>query len=259
MKKKDIFWKILLVAVLAAFVSFSLSAYDKAPQEASLPATPAPTAEPTPVPSPRPTPAPTPEPTPTPKAVPEVREYECGVEAGSIRYVWQLQESEKNGWGKYGWKAGAECTTACISMALSYLGVDASPDALLDYSQKTVLQSCYGLEDVIAISPYGSPVYEEGKAMESFGQMMDLYMNDRDGIWSPILIYLTGNGHHHALLVVGREGDGYLTVDPTPKGIHHIFISGKGEISTTEADYLTRYVKEEAPAVITSLAQWKLN
>lgn len=205
-----------------------------------------------------PKPTPTPESTPEPKPVPEVREYETGLARGTIRYVWQLQEPERNGWGKYGWKAGAECGTACISMALSYLGVDASPEAILDFSSKTYFQSCCGMDDIIEVSPYASPMYEPGKAPEAFERMMALYMDDRDGIYSPVLVYLAGNGHNHALIVIGTDGGDYLVADPTPKGIHRIHISENGEITTDEEEYLTRYVTEDAPAVIVSLSQWKL-
>lgn len=247
--------KLLFAAVLAVFAVVSLSRHGETKE---ILAEPVMTAEiETPVPTA--TVAPTPEPTPEPKPVPEVRDYEQGVEAGNIRYVWQLQEADKNGWGKYGWKAGAECTTACISMALSYLGVDASPEALLDFSSRTYLQSCYGLDEMIEVSPYGSPVYEDGEAVKAFEKMFELYTDDRDGIWSPVLVYLAGNGHYHAVVVIGRDGEDYLVADPTPKGIHRIRISEEGKITTAEDNYLTRYVQsEDSPAGIRSLAQWKL-
>lgn len=251
--------EILPAAVLAVFAAVSLSGRIHAtfpPQMAAAVPSETPYVA-TPSPSPSATPAP--PPTPAPKPVPEIREYEQGVESGSIRYVWQLQEADKNGWGKYAWKAGAECTTACISMALSYLGIDESPEALLDFSSTTYLQSCYGMEDRIAVSPCASPVYEDGEAGKAFAAMFEAYMNDREGIWSPVLIYFSGNGHSHAVVVIGQDGEDYLVADPTPKGMHRIRITEEGQITAAEADYLTRYIPSEDGSVkIVSLAQWQM-
>ena len=269
MRKVHFLLKILLVILLAVFAAAAVSTCgSNHTNNISVPAVEAPEAIPvsepeetpaaSPEPSPTSEPTPSPVPTPEPKPIPWVKEYEEGVETGFIRYVWQLQEAEKNGWGKYAWKAGAECTTACISMALSYLGVDASPEALLDFSSKTYLQSCYGMEDLIDVSPFASPSYEEGESIEAFRQMFRLYDADRAGKFSPVLVYFTGNGHYHALIVTGRFGDEYLTVDPTPKGIHRIRISDDGKITTAEEGYLTRYITDDSPAVIVSLSQWIL-
>ena len=250
--------EILPAVVLAVFAAVSLSGQ----MHAELPPLSAVSPSETPsavTPKPSPSPAPSPTPSPSPKPVPEIREYEQGVEAGSIRYVWQLQEADKNGWGKYAWKAGAECTTACISMALSYLGIDESPEALLDFSSTTYLQSCYGMEDRISVSPFGSPIYEDGEAGKAFAAMFEAYRNDREGIRSPVLVYFSGNGHSHAVVVIGRDGEDFLVADPTPKGMHRIRISEEGLITTAEAEYMTRYIpSEDSPAKIVSLAQWQL-
>lgn len=207
-------------------------------------------------PSPSPTPSPTPAPTPTPFPVPPLREYSEEVTAGEVRYVSQLNDVENNGWGKYSWRAGMECTTACISMALSYLGVDASPEAILDYSIKTVLASSYGIESVKPSAQTAS-FLEKEESFPRFQALIDRYQNGEGNI-SPVLLYLAGNGHNHALVIIGQEEDEYLAADPTPAGIHRIRIAEDGTISTAEEEYLLRYTaSEQAPARISGLAQWE--
>ena len=62
--------------------------------------------------------------------------YSANVQAGTIRYVSQLSWSPyfyKAYWAPYEDYAGHECLTACVSMALSYVGVSATPAELGDY------------------------------------------------------------------------------------------------------------------------------
>lgn len=212
----------------------------------------------TPVPTATTTPTPVPTPTPFLKPVPFVSEYSEGVEKGNVRYVSQLNDVENNGWGKYSWKAGMECTTACISMALSYLGIDAGPEEILDYSSRTVIRSCYGIDD-IEISPLSASALQAEDGYKVLKEMMDVYMNDRNHIWSPVVLYISGNGHNHALLVIGKDNGDYLVLDPTPADIHRIQINESGEITTLEEDYLIRYTNDgNSPAYINTLGQWEL-
>lgn len=212
----------------------------------------------TPVPTATTTPTPVPTPTPFLKPVPFVSEYSEGVEKGNVRYVSQLNDVENNGWGKYSWKAGMECTTACISMALSYLGIDAGPEEILDYSSRTVIRSCYGIDD-IEISPLSASALQAEDGYKVLKEMMDVYMNDRNIIWSPVVLYISGNGHNHALLVIGKDNGDYLVLDPTPADIHRIQINESGEITTLEEDYLIRYTNDgNSPAYINTLGQWEL-
>ena len=59
------------------------------------------------------------------------------VKTGTVRYVCQVPAYSdlfcSDYWGSYTNYANHECFTACISMALSYLGLDATPGALGDY------------------------------------------------------------------------------------------------------------------------------
>lgn len=265
---KRIFCLLLAAAALLCSFVFVSSPAHQPGELSSTPApylSPAPMAAPsalpasTPTPSPPPTPSPTPVPTPTPQPykTAELRDYESGVEKGTVRYVHQLGDVEENGWGIYAWKAGMECTTACISMAVSYLGIDASPEDILNYSSQTVLASTYGIEEISA-SPLTAVRLSAEDAYPVFEEMFRQYSEDENT--SPVLIYLSGNGHYHALLVIGRAGENdYLVADPTPCGVHRVEISEKGEISTSEEGYLERYTNSgEQPALINSLAQWQL-
>lgn len=262
MIKRILCFLLAAAAVFSSFVFISSPVHPvpETPGLENMPPIPSPAPAPSaaPSPSPAPTPAPTPTPTPRPYKTAELREYESGVEKGTVRYVHQLGDVEENGWGVYAWKAGMECTTACISMAVSYLGIDASPEDILNYSSQTVLASTYGIEEISA-SPLTAVRLPVEDAYSVFEEMFSLYSEDE--CCSPVLIYLSGNGHYHALLVIGRAGEHeYLVADPTPYGVHRIEISEKGEISTSEEGYLERYTNSgEQPAQINSLAQWILS
>lgn len=213
---------------------------------------------------PRKTPEPESTPSPESAADPEkkpaeVNDYENGVSAGSVRYVSQLNEPENNGWGKYAWKAGMECTTACISMSLSYLGIDASPEQILDYSSKTVLASTYGIGE-IAASDLTSIRLPAKDAFAKLEEMLERHESAEEDSVSPPLVYFSGSGHYHAFLVIGKGEDDihYLTVDPALGGVHVISISEAGEITTEEEEYLDRYTNSGAvSAEIDSVAQWE--
>ena len=264
MIKRILCFLLAAAAVFSSFVFVSSPihpAAEQLPPRPVLSPSPVPTAAPsaapthTPVPTPTPSPTPVPTPSPQPYKTAELREYGSGVEKGTVRYVHQLGDVEENGWGIYAWKAGMECTTACISMAVSYLGIDASPEDILNYSSQTVLASTYGIEEISA-SPLTAVRLSAEDAFPVFEEMFRQYSEDENT--SPVLIYLSGNGHYHALLVIGRAGEHeYLVADPTPYGVHRIEISEKGEISTSEEGYLERYTNSgEQPAQINSLAQW---
>lgn len=118
-----------------------------------------------------------------PDAVP----YEDWAGKGQIRYVSQLKEPEVNGWGEFAWRAGGECTTACISMAMSYLGVDASPEDILAWSTRTVLASSYGLEEVEP-SELTAVQIDAEKGCEILTAMTKAYEEDATGATSPVLL-----------------------------------------------------------------------
>jgi len=182
--------------------------------------------------------------------------YSENVSRGAVRYVSQLRDTDTNGWGKYAWKAGMECMTACISMALSYLGINASPESILDYSSKTVLKSCYGIEDIFC-SDLTQTSIPADQRYSVFKDMFDSFRSDPKLQLTPVLIYLSGNGNHHAILVIGcGEENTFAVLDPANEGIHHITVNESGEIRT-EDGFLDRYTPSgDGFPVIESLAQW---
>lgn len=264
---KRIFNIALLPLVLAAAIGFLCSW----PGGATGRERPKPAVAATAVPAPVRTPVPAPETVSAPENAdepeepagfsPDVTDYYAKVEAGRVRYVSQLNEPESNGWGKYSWKAGMECTTACISMALSYLGIDESPEALLDFSSRTYLCSCYGLDDEypIAVSPVNTPVIPEGEEGALFRAMMESYLAAEENSVSPVVVYVSGNGHNHCLLVIGFEGEEYLALDPADSGVHRFSITEDGQVTTPEREYFYRYTAGgDADVQICSLGQWQM-
>lgn len=191
--------------------------------------------------------------------VPEITGYDAGVCPGQVRYVSQLKDLRKNGWGRFEGRAGSECTTACISMALSCIGIDESPEKLLSYNSTTIFASSYGIKNLEPSQLTGAvPTAEKG--YEIFTLMLENYLSNRDYTVSPVLLYLTGNGNRHGILVIGTEEDCFLVLDPASRGLHRISVSEKGEISSWEGkDYLARYTNTgKVKAKISALAQWSV-
>ena len=191
--------------------------------------------------------------------VPEVTGYESEVCPGQLRYVSQLKDLRKNGWGRFEARAGSECTTACISMALSCIGIDESPEKLLTFSTTTVFASSYGIK-TLEPSPLTGAAVNAEEGYKTFLLMLENYLDNRDWTVSPVLLYLAGNGNRHGILIIGAEEDCFLVVDPAARGIHRISISEKGEISSGEGkEYLMRYTDSgKVKAKISALAQWSV-
>ena len=61
--------------------------------------------------------------------------YSPDAQCGTIRYISQITGSgyfNSNYWGEWERQASSECGTACISIALSYIGVNRTPKDILD-------------------------------------------------------------------------------------------------------------------------------
>lgn len=129
------------------------------------------------------------------------------VQDGQIRYITQKSSNpyfkQKEHWGTY--KAIQYCWAACISMSLSYLGVDQLPKDILKTSN----------------SEKNSPridrgaTYRDGVSLE---EAVDDYVNG-NGAYSPPVITWTnkdayGTGQH-ILLVIGKKSKNvYEVTDP---------------------------------------------
>lgn len=115
----------------------------------------------------------------------------------------------------YPFHAGNMCTRAVYSMALSYLGVDATPG---DMSAMTGLRNL-------------DPPYDEISAMVGvervqprsnlFDNMVNNYLSDSS--YSPVYVHIRKpNGTDHALLVIAKlpEPSRYLVLDPSGMWLH---------------------------------------
>lgn len=136
---------------------------------------------------------------------------------GEMRYVAQISESEfyyEDYWGEYAPYSSNECGTACISMALSYLGIDKTPKELGDYW----IQRGYTEGEPFSTVFTDVPGATGGHSYDFF-KAFDRYENE-EGV-SPVIIYFTKEinpyqtGNRHFVLVTDCLGDGkYSAVDP---------------------------------------------
>lgn len=269
MRKKDIgkrYIPVLLLSVLAVSFAACGSNFPEIPEpdagELVTAAEDTPHIEVTPEPTEEPEPSE--EPFTEPEVIfvhglPEITGFDAEVCPGHIRYVSQIKDLRKNGWGRFEYRAGSECTTACISMALSCIGIDESPEKLLNYSTSTVFASNYGIKELVPSELTGAVPNAE-KGYETLTVLLRSYLENRDWTVSPVLLYLTGNGNRHGILIIGTEDDSFLVLDPASRGLHRISISEKGEVSSQEGkDYLARYTNTgKVMAKISALAQWSI-
>lgn len=158
--------------------------------------------------------------------------YSDGVSKGSVRYVYQSGDLSNNGWGK--WKdvhrekngvvtksliPSGECGYASQSMALSYLGIDASPEYLLDREASghggTGYSKTYGLDNVRVVK--GSHNYDDNPAdaYNAVNYMLENFYQDSGvGNVSPVVIHYHSSKGQHSILLIGKDGDQYLALDP---------------------------------------------
>lgn len=161
-----------------------------------------------------------------------------GVTKGSIRYISQI--SKNTYWvpeyfGKFESVAGIECQTTSISMALSYLGVDMTPEDLGQYWQNE-----YGGSGADFTTMPGDV---NGTATATTnGDFKTLYSRYENGgaSYSPVIIHLNSySADGHYVVVAGRTGTNtYKVVDPAMDKTWGITIikntSGKYNISYTK-------------------------
>lgn len=146
-------------------------------------------------------------------------DYSDSVIAGTIRYISQVPTGEhfhaeywpENNFGRYS-GATRECKTSCISMALSYLGIDRTPaDMLLANNGATKVDGWGATYKSVDVSS-GMTDYLTGK-----------------GIFSPVLIHLpkySENGHY--ILLIGKKMENvYQALDPWECAVTSVEIDGK--------------------------------
>ena len=140
--------------------------------------------------------------------------YSARAQAGTIRYVSQLKMSpyfRQEYWGPYVNYAGHECLTACVSMALSYVGVSATPAELGDY---------WNMKGYTGGVPFRTIQWDTqgfgGTYIKSsLDRAMANYLNGH-GAYSPAVIHLTSySANGHWVMVSGKiDAHTYLIVDP---------------------------------------------
>ena len=128
-------------------------------------------------------------------------EYDPEVQVGTIRYISQLAGSglfDWSCWGGWGNQAGIECGTASISMALSYVGVNLTPQQILDAHGGLTCFTGWGVVDL-------SPDVAGG---------VEQYINGR-GQYSPVIVHLpTYSQLGHYVVLIGKVSDSeYLVLD----------------------------------------------
>ena len=158
------------------------------------------------------------------------------IQDGQIRYITQKASNpyynQSGHWGSY--KAINYCWAACISMSLSYLGIDQLPKDILKKSTN----------DGKSPKINRGAIYQDEGSLE---EMVERYVNG-NGAYSPPIItwvnkdcYKTSTGQH-VLMIIGKKTDNvYLVTDPLEKSekknfIREITVSGNKAKSTKYSD-----------------------
>lgn len=142
------------------------------------------------------------------------------VKCGTIRYVSQNKSSDyfyDSYWGsKWKAQAGIQCGTSCISMALSYVGVNKTPKAILDE----------GKGETVFAKKWGSAKYK-GYDYTKLETAMDKYISG-NGKYSPPVIHLReySDDGHWVVLVGRKSSNTYQVLDPANQNIWEIKING---------------------------------
>lgn len=176
-------------------------------------------------------------------------DYSAGVHQGSVRYVSQISNLEANGWGNYQGIAKNECGYASQSMALSYIGIHASPGYLCEgerYGRWTTgfgTSYTYGL-DGVKVAP-GSGNVGGNASVQLINRFYSAYeSDDYKGDVSPVIVHYCLGTTMHTIILVGRETDHYLALDPAKgKQMVKVRFTSDGQV-TGEVTYanLSLYV-----------------
>lgn len=157
--------------------------------------------------------------------------YSSTVTCGTVRYISQVSSDSyfySSYWpsGNFGYYVGAqvECGTASMSMALSYIGVNATPKTILETNNGATVFN-YG---------WGGSTYKSVGA-SSLATAVSNYING-GGKYSPPVIHLPGySTAGHYVAVVGQISSGkYQILDPWQRSVTTMTVSGS---SATYSQY----------------------
>lgn len=148
-------------------------------------------------------------------------DYSEEVDKTTIRFVSQkFDTADRYGWGKYStdksytYGPATNCTSAVQSMAFSYIGINATPEAIV--SQPTNFRTNYGFEEADTAYRIGNSA-----SAQNLDRFLDVFFLDGgNGYVSPVIIHYqngeTGSALiQHSVLVIGKNDEGqYIAVDP---------------------------------------------
>ena len=160
--------------------------------------------------------------------------YTPEVQVGTIRYISQIAGSglfDWNYWGSWGNQAGIECGTASISMALSYIGVNLTPQQILDAHGGLTCFTGWGVADL-------SPDVAGG---------MEQYVNGQ-GQYSPLIVHLpTYSQLGHYVVLIGKVSDSeYLVLDCAQNST---WVMAVGDGFYNSIDQVYQYYNPDAPVL----------
>lgn len=135
---------------------------------------------------------------------------------GTVRYISQDNSSPlfcTNYWGSWASQSKRECLTASMSMALSYIGVDATPAAILDYGGGNTKNNY----------SWGGSKY----LAQSFADAFANYVGG-DGRYSPPIIHLNSysSGGHYVVVMGKVSGNVYQVADPFNDDLWNVTVNG---------------------------------
>lgn len=180
--------------------------------------------------------------------------YSSEVTNGTVRYISQMKQSKyfnSKYWGKWdgstsvqcgngSWYGGPgqECFTSCISMSLSYIGVNKTPEDILNFGG--------GL--TIVNTGWGGATYKSS----SFATAFENFKNG-EGKYSPPIIHLNNYTYAgHYVVVIGKSADNvYQVLDPAIDKVWDITING------TSATYTLPNGKSKSDTVSTAHQYYK--
>lgn len=173
--------------------------------------------------------------------------YQPEVKTGTIRYISQIEGSglfDWNYWGNWGYQAGIECGTASISMAMSYIGINLTPQQILDAHGGFTIFKGWGVQDL-------SPDVESG---------VNQYISGR-GQYSPVIVHLPyySDLGHYVLLIGKLSGTEYLVLDCAQNttwamSVYSDFYASIDEVYqyyNPESPLLDHVEKQDAPVMAT--------
>ena len=145
--------------------------------------------------------------------------YCSTVSPGTIRYICQLTGSDQfyadywPDWRNENFKSpNSECSTACISMALSCIGINITPKHILEaHNGITYFRDSWGDAEVYGYSNAQKPYI----SADHLAAALERYLTG-DWACSPPIIHLPGySSSGHYVLLIGQVSSGvYLALDP---------------------------------------------